>query len=96
MAKERSETDGFYISPQTVIPIDIVRRAIVGMDEVRAVRYDTGVPPEPSAWNPGGDPRKLCKNEMPQVASRAIMRLLKYPALGKLPAKITGLEYEQG
>jgi ectoine hydroxylase-related dioxygenase (phytanoyl-CoA dioxygenase family) len=60
------------------------------MDALRAGEYETGVPPQPSNWNPGDDPRKLCKIEMPQVANRAIRELITHPALGELAAEVTG------
>lgn len=94
-ARTTYEADGYFLSPAPVLPANIIQRAIDGMDEVRAGRYDTGIPPEPSAWNPGDDPRKLCKIEMPQVASRAIHDLLTHPALGALAAELTGASMVQ-
>lgn len=84
-------TDGFYIRNQPILPRSVVDAAVVGMDEVRAGRYDTGTPPQPSYWNPGDDPNtKLGKIEMPQMANHAIMTLLTYPALGEWAAQVTG------
>jgi hypothetical protein len=94
-ARAQYEADGFYIHSQPIVPAECVHRAIAGMDAVRAGEYDTGVPPQPSPWNPGDDPRKLCKIEMPQVASRAIMELIRHPALGELAAAITGASWVQ-
>ena len=90
LARERYLQDGFYICPEPVIPRDIVERAAAGMDAVRAGAYDTGIRPRPSRWNPGDDPNTLCKIEMPQIASRAIMELVSHPALGAKAAEITG------
>lgn len=87
--------DGFYIQAQPIIPRPVVDAAVTGMEEVRAGRYDTGTPPQPSYWNPGDDPNKLGKIEMPQIANRAIMALLKYPALGELAAQVTGAKAVQ-
>jgi Phytanoyl-CoA dioxygenase (PhyH) len=87
--------DGFYLHAEPLLPADLVQRAIVGMDAVRGGAYETGVPPQPSFWNPGDDPGKLCKIEMPQVANRAIMELVSHPALGKLAAELTGAEWVQ-
>jgi hypothetical protein len=92
---ERYAADGFTIHPEPILPPEIVARAVAGMDAVRAGEYDTGVPPQPSPWKPGDDPRKLCKIEMPQVASRAIMELIRYPALGELAAAVTGASWVQ-
>lgn len=80
------DRDGFVIHAEPVFPPRVIARATAGMDAVRAGEYDTGVPPRPSPWNPGDDARKLCKIEMPQVASRAIMELIRHPALGELAA----------
>lgn len=87
--------DGFTIHAAPVIPEEIVARAVAGMDAVRAGEYDTGVPPQPSPWTAGDDPRKLCKIEMPQVASRAIMELIRHPSLGELAAAVTGASWVQ-
>ena len=91
----RYQADGFLIHPEPVIPADLVRRAVDGMDALRRGGYATGVPPQPSPWNPGDDPGKLCKIEMPQVASRAIMELIRHPALGALAAAVTGAQMVQ-
>jgi hypothetical protein len=88
-------TDGFTIHPEPILPSEIVLKAVSGMDAVRAGEYDTGVPPQPSPWNPGDDPRKFGKIEMPQVASRAIMELICHPTLGELAAAVTGASWVQ-
>src|SRR5947209_15206078 len=90
LAREQYEADGFYLHPQPAIGADLVSRASAGMDALREGRYDTGRPPEPSHWSPGDDQAKLCKIEMPQFASRAILELVSHPALGALAAEITG------
>ena len=87
--------DGFYIHDVAVWPLDVVGRAVEGMDAVRRGEYDTGVPPRPSAWQPGDDPQRLCKIEKPQIANRAIMDLIKHPALGALAAEVCGVEWVQ-
>jgi hypothetical protein len=84
------DRDGFALVQEPVLPADLVRRAVAGMDEVRAGRYDTGRPPQPSAWKPGDDPNRLCKIEQPQFANRAIGELLRHPALGEIAASLTG------
>ena len=43
-AKEEYEADGFYPTPETIIPEEVVGGAIRGMDAVRAGHYDTGIP----------------------------------------------------
>ena len=45
--------------------------------------------------NPGDDPKALCKIEMPQFASHAIMDLVSHPALGQLAAEVTGAKMVQ-
>ena len=87
--------DGFYIYDAAVWPSDAVDRAVEGMDAVRRGEYDTGVPPRPSAWSPGDDPQRLCKIEKPQIANRAIMDLIKHPALGALATEVCGAEWVQ-
>lgn len=87
--------DGFYIHDAAVWPLDAVDRAVEGMDAVRRGEYDTGVPPRPSAWSPGDDPQRLCKIEKPQIANRAIMDLIKHPALGALATEVCGAEWVQ-
>ena len=87
---EQYLADGYYIYPEPVLPMDVVERAIVGMDAVRAGEYDTGIAPQPSPWSPGDDPAALCKIEMPQLANRAIMELVSHSALGQAVAAVTG------
>jgi hypothetical protein len=94
-ARSKYEADGFYIHPEPLIPADLVERATLGMDAVRAGQYETGVPPRPSFWKPGDDPRKLGKIEMPQIANRSIMELVSHPALGEIAAEITGAKMVQ-
>ena len=36
--RERYRRDGFYISPEPVVPGETVRQAVAGMDAVRAGR----------------------------------------------------------
>ena len=92
---EQYQKDGFCTISDPVFPTDVVDAAIEGMDAVRAGKYDTGHPPENSRWNPGDDPKALCKIEMPQFASHAIMDLVSHPALGKLAAEVTGAKMVQ-
>ena len=94
-ARVRYERDGFLLYPEPLIPGELVRHAIAGQDALRRGEYETGVPPQPSFWNPGDDPEKLCKIEMPQVANRAIMALVSHPALGALAAEVTGARMVQ-
>jgi ectoine hydroxylase-related dioxygenase (phytanoyl-CoA dioxygenase family) len=91
----RYEADGFLLHPEPVIPAPLVCRASDGMDALRRGKYETGVPPQPSFWNPGDDPNKLCKIEMPQLANRAIMEMICHPALGALAAEVTGARWVQ-
>ena len=88
--RSRYNEDGFYLVAEPVFPADIVEGAVRGMDAIRRGDYDTGRSPCESQWKPGDDPGKLCKIENPQFASRAVMDLVKYPALGEIAACITG------
>lgn len=93
---EHYAADGFAIHGTPLFPHDVIDAAIAGMDELRMGRYDTGIPPMPSPWNPGDDPAtKLCKIELPQIANTAIMNLLCHPALGQMAAAITGAKAVQ-
>ncbi len=60
------------------------------MDALTRGDYETGVAPQPSFWKPGDDPQKLVKIEMPQVANRSIMDLIRHPSLGRRAAELTG------
>ncbi|MCY4118187.1 MAG: phytanoyl-CoA dioxygenase family protein [Caldilineaceae bacterium] len=90
LTRQHYEQDGFYICTEPLIPLDLVERAVSGMDAVRAGNYDTGIPPRPSRWNPGDDLYALCKIEKPQIANRAIMELVSHPALGEKAAEVSG------
>lgn len=87
--RARYERDGFCVAPQ-VFPMDVVERAVAGMDAIRRGEYDTGRPPEDSPWKPGDDPNILCKIEMPHAADRGVRELVTHPALGRLIADLTG------
>ena len=88
--KTRYDAEGFCLIQDPVFPADLVQRAVAALDSVRAGDYDTGRPPQPSSWNPGDDPNRLCKIEQPQFGSHALRDLLRYPVLGELAASITG------
>ena len=89
-ARQTYEADGFYVHRQPLIPAELMSRAVAGMDAVRAGVYETGIPPQESAWNPGDDPQRLCKIEMSQVANHAIRDLVSHPRIGELAADLTG------
>ncbi len=60
------------------------------MDAIRSGNYDTGMAPLESPWNPGDDEDRLCKIEMPQIASTGVYELITHPALARLAARVTG------
>ena len=80
-ARAQYVTHGFCLFPGPVIPAEVVERAVDGMDALRRGEYDTGVPPQPSRWNPGDDPDVLCKIECPHHVSQGAMDLVRHPAL---------------
>lgn len=84
------ESNGFVLTPEPVLPTTLIEQAVAGMDEIRTGIYNTGIAPQPSPWNPGDDPRRLCKIEMPQIANRSIFELVSHPAIGRLAAEATG------
>jgi hypothetical protein len=91
-AQRRYEADGFYLTPEPILPRGLVDRAAAGMDAIRHGEYDRGRAPQPSLWNPGDDENLLCKIEQPQFASQAIYDLFCHPALGETAAALTGAE----
>lgn len=94
-AKGRYKADGFWLSPEPIIPADVVTRAVEGMDAIRRGESETGRSTCGGTWRPGDDPNKLCKIEQPQFASRAVMELVSHPALGRAAAVITGASMVQ-
>jgi hypothetical protein len=62
-ARAQYERDGFYLHAEPLMPEAVVRGAVEGMEAVRRGEYETGLPPQPSPWNPGDDPGKLGKIE---------------------------------
>ena len=87
--------NGFVVFDKPVVDQDLVRRACEGMDMVRAGQFDTGSPPEPSNWNPGDDPARLCKMEAPQKANYAIRELIASSEIGEHVAAVTGARMVQ-
>lgn len=73
-----------------LLPPELVKSAIEGVDAVVAGTYDTGIPPRHRSWNPGDDPGRLVKITEPHYASQAIHDLVTYPALGMLAATVVG------
>jgi ectoine hydroxylase-related dioxygenase (phytanoyl-CoA dioxygenase family) len=94
-AREAYERDGVFVFSRPVLPPDVVLGACAGMDALMRGEYATGVPPQPSVWNPGDDPHKLVKIEMPQVADARIRALVAHPAVGRLAAALTGARFVQ-
>ena len=94
-ANESFERNGFYLVNQPVIDSERVRKAVEGMDMIRAGVYDTGKPPPKSRWVPGDDQNTLCKIEQPQIANEAIATLVRSPEIGEWTAWITGAEMIQ-
>lgn len=93
--KQSYDKNGFHIFRETVVDAEIVKRALEGMDLIRAGNYNTGKAPEPSPWNPGDDPNKLCKIEQPQISNQSVSELIRSPAIGELVAKATGAQMVQ-
>ena len=93
-ARTQFEDDGFYLHQEPLVPDDLIRRATEGMDALRSGDYDTGEPPR-GGWQPGDDPQRLCKIEMPQIANRAILELVSHPAIGELAAASSGARMVQ-
>jgi len=89
-ARAQFERDGVYLCREPILSADLIARASAGMEALTRAEYETGVPPQPSYWNPGDDPQKLVKIEMPQVANRALMEVVGHPALGRFAAALTG------
>lgn len=93
-ATELYERDGFFLAPP-LVPLDLVRRACDGMDAVMRGEYETGIKPGSRAWNPGDDPKKICKIDNAQISNRAILDLISHPAIGQWAAKLTGAKMVQ-
>ncbi|MBI3831735.1 MAG: phytanoyl-CoA dioxygenase family protein [Planctomycetes bacterium] len=93
-ATELYERDGFFFAPP-IVPLDLVRRACDGMDAVMRGEYETGVNPGSRAWNPGDDPKKICKIDNAQLCNRAILDLISHPAIGAWAARLTGAKMVQ-
>ena len=89
------DQNGFIIFDEPVLSSSLVEAATKGMDDIRAGIHETGIPPEPSPWNPGDDPSVLCKMEQPQKCSLAIREAISSPLIGEKVAEVTGAEMVQ-
>ena len=87
--------EGFHIHAAPVLPPELLERATRGLEAVRDGVYDTGEAPNHRMWNPGDDPRRLCKIEQPQLASFALREAIRAPLLGQLAAAVTGARMVQ-
>lgn len=62
---------------------------------MRDADYDTGEAPHGRLWNPGDDPTRLCKLEMPHLGNVALREALVSPELGQLAGAVTGAKRVQ-
>lgn len=90
----RFERDGFTFTPP-VLPPKLLRRACDRMDAVIRGDYETGVKPASRCWNPGDDPRKICKIDNAQLSDRTILELISHPEIGRWAAEATGAKLVQ-
>ncbi len=93
--RENWRRDGFYIHAESVLDPETLVLAAQGLDQVKDGLYDTGELPDSRAWNPGDDPRALCKIEQPHLGSVALREALRSPRLGQLAAAVTGAKRVQ-
>ncbi len=93
--RERYERDGFYIHAASMLPPELLEWAARRIDEVREGTYDTGEAPAERRWNPGDDPRALCKIEQPQLANHALRAAICSPLLSQLAGAVTGAKMVQ-
>lgn len=91
---ERFERDGFAFTPP-ILPPDLVRRAVERMDAVIQGEYATGRAPCSRCWNPGDDPKKICKIDNAQVCDPVILELISHPEIGRWAAEATGARMVQ-
>ncbi|MBC6417391.1 MAG: phytanoyl-CoA dioxygenase family protein [Prochloron sp. SP5CPC1] len=89
------QDNGFYISKQPVIPLNIVQAALKSMEAVRQGHYDTGISPADPSWTAEEGNDVLCRISMPYFASQAVRDLIEHPALAKFVAEVTGSEVLQ-
>jgi ectoine hydroxylase-related dioxygenase (phytanoyl-CoA dioxygenase family) len=93
--RDSYQSDGFFINRDRPLPRELVERAAAGMDAVRRGEFDTGRAHEPSPWKPGDSENILCKIEMPQMSSRAILELVSHPLIGQVAAEASGAKRVQ-
>ena len=84
--RKRYQGDGFYLSPP-IIPVDLIDRITVSMDEVMAGSYETGMAPR-RAWNPGDDTKKIRKLDQTHLSNHAIYELASHPEIGRWAATL--------
>ena len=89
------ETDGFALHTAPLLTPVEVSAAVEGQKAICRGEYETGRAPQPSPWNPGDDPQKLVKIEMPQMANRAVLETVGHPEVGRAAAQITGAKAVQ-
>jgi ectoine hydroxylase-related dioxygenase (phytanoyl-CoA dioxygenase family) len=94
-ARAAYDRDGFYIHDRPLLDMDLVCRASAGMDALRNGEYETGVPPQPSPWNPGDPDSQFCKIELPQISNRSILEAVSHSEIGRVAAEITGADMVQ-
>lgn len=91
-AQKKYWQDGFYVSPQAVVPAAVVKRAAAGAEEVKLGRFLTGVAPQNEF---SYDPAALCKINNAHMADTALYELVTHPDLGRWIARGVGAEWVQ-
>ena len=89
------QQDGFYISKQPVIPLNVIQAALKSMEAVRQGYYETGISPAKPFWTSIDGNNVLCRISMPHFSSQAVRNLISHPDLAKFVANVTGAEVLQ-
>ncbi|MGB3652190.1 MAG: phytanoyl-CoA dioxygenase family protein [Rivularia sp. (in: cyanobacteria)] len=89
------QQNGFYISKQPVIPLNVIQAASKSMEVVRTGHYETGISPAEPSWKAIDGDNMLCRISMPHFSSQAVRDLIAHPALAKFVVSVTGTEVLQ-
>jgi len=93
-AAKKFVADGYCILP-SILPEDLIRRTVDGMDAVMRCEYETGLTPLDAWWSPNDPPTKIRKIDQAHISNRAIFEAVTQPALGELVATVTGARMVQ-
>ena len=92
--REQFQQDGFYLTT-SVLPAELIERAIPHMEAVMMGEYEPGIPPHSRLWNPGEDSHKIRKIDEAHMSDRTLYELFTHLEIGRWAAELMDARWIQ-